>query len=103
MRLARVVGNVVATVKNPALDGKKILICKHVGAGGRPEGRAFLALDSIGAGWGEPVLAFDGVDAGPGDRVLVTLDGWSASWTIRRPGAAVDAAVIGVVDTVELA
>ncbi|PYV14526.1 MAG: ethanolamine utilization protein EutN [Acidobacteria bacterium] len=89
MILARVVGRVVATQKDRSHTGAKILQLQPID----PEGR-----DA-----GEPFLAFDGVDAGPGDRVLVTLDGWSASWTIRRPGAAVDAAVIGVVDTVELA
>ena len=39
----------------------------------------------------------------PADPVVVTQDGWSASWAIQRPGAAVDAAIIGIVDYVELA
>ena len=87
MRLARVVGNVVATVKSPTLDGKKILICKHVGAGGRPEGRAFLALDSIGAGWGELVYYVRGKEAAfpflpdevPSDATIVAIvDSWEA-------------------------
>jgi microcompartment protein CcmK/EutM len=63
MRLARVLGNVVATVKNPVLDGKKILVCKHVGPDGRLAGRAFLALDAIGAGAGELVYYVRGKEA----------------------------------------
>lgn len=50
---------------------------------------------------GETLLALDGVDAGVGDRVVVTLDGWAAAWAIQRPGAALDTAVIGVVDIID--
>ena len=60
-------------------------------------------LDLLGQEQGESLLALDALDAGPGDQVLVTQDGWSAAWAIRRPGAAVDAAIIGIVDHVDLA
>jgi ethanolamine utilization protein EutN len=85
MRLARVLGNVVATVKNPLLDGKKILICKHVASDGRLSGRAFLALDAIGAGSGELVYYVRGKEAAfpfapdevPSDATIVGIvDSW---------------------------
>ena len=63
MRLARVVGTVVATIKNPMLEGKKILIVKHVDESGQPIGRAFIALDSIGSGVGEMVYYVRGKEA----------------------------------------
>ena len=56
MRLARIIGTVVSTVKNETIVGKKILILKHLDSSRRPYGTAFLALDSIGAGVGEEVF-----------------------------------------------
>jgi ethanolamine utilization protein EutN len=59
-------------------------------------------LDLGGKDHGAAVLAIDGVDAGQGDRVLLIQDGRSAQLVLDRGTAAVDAAVIGVVDSVEL-
>lgn len=88
MILARVVGTVVATQKDASHVGSKILRVQPI--------------DPSGSDVGDTLLALDSVDAGVGDRVVVTQDGWSASWAIRRPGASVDAAVIGVVDEIEI-
>jgi ethanolamine utilization protein EutN len=87
MLLARVVGNVVATQKNAQLEGSKLLLVQPEDVDGTPRGAA--------------VLAIDGVDAGVGDRVLLIQDGRSAQLVLGRGVAAVDAAVIGVVDEVE--
>jgi microcompartment protein CcmK/EutM len=85
MRLARVVGNLVATVKDSALAGKKILILKHVNEHGAASGRAFIALDSIGAGAGEMVYYVKGKEASfpflpdevPSDATIVGIvDSW---------------------------
>ena len=68
MRLARVVGNVCATVKDPQLEGLKLLLLQPVDAAGTDVGAPLVALDSVGAGAGETVywsgrreacLAFD--------------------------------------------
>ncbi|MFQ5740581.1 MAG: EutN/CcmL family microcompartment protein [Acidobacteriota bacterium] len=56
MKLARVVGTVVATVKNAPLSGKKLLVIKPIDRRGTPCGKSMLALDSIGAGVGENVF-----------------------------------------------
>jgi microcompartment protein CcmK/EutM len=87
MLIARVMGNVVATQKNPKLEGAKLLLVQP--------------LDLEGKERGAPVLAVDGVDAGVGDRVLLIQDGRSAQLVLGRMPAAVDAAVVGVVDAVE--
>jgi ethanolamine utilization protein EutN len=88
MLLGRVVGNVVATQKNAKLEGSKLLLVQPEDVDGAPRGAA--------------VLAIDGVDAGVGDRVLLIQDGRSAQLVLGKGVAAVDAAVIGVVDAVEL-
>ncbi len=55
MMLARVIGRVVATVKNPALEGKKLLVIQPVTPAGQSVGRSLVALDAVGAGAGELV------------------------------------------------
>jgi ethanolamine utilization protein EutN len=89
MVLARVIGNVVATQKNDRYEGSRILVVQP------------LALD--GTDQGEQLLALDSVDAGVGDTVVVVREGWSASTaSTGRPGAAIDSAIIGVVDSIDL-
>jgi microcompartment protein CcmK/EutM len=88
MLIGRVVGNVVATVKNRKLEGAKLLLVQPLDLEGRDKGTAVLAIDSV--------------DAGVGDRVLLTLDGKSAMQALGRGLAAVDAAVLGVVDDVQI-
>jgi ethanolamine utilization protein EutN len=85
--LGRVVGNVVATQKNAKLEGAKLMLVQPLDLEDRPRGLA--------------ILAIDGVDAGIGDRVLLIQDGRSAQLVLGKGTAAVDAAIIGVVDAVE--
>ncbi len=63
MFLARVVGRVVATVKDPELAGKKILIVQPIDKQGRDRGTKLLALDSVGAGAAETVYCCRGREA----------------------------------------
>ncbi len=89
MLLARVLGNVVATQKNQRYDGARIMLVQPVNPDGTARGAQMLALDSV--------------DAGEGDLVLVVQEGWSASTAATgEQGAAIDSAIIGVVDFVEL-
>lgn len=84
MRLARVVGSVVATRKQPSLIGAKLLLAQPLSADGNPAGNAQLAIDAAGAG--------------PGETVLLVLEGRAAGAALGRPDAPVDAAVVGIVD-----
>ena len=68
MRMARVVGNVCATLKDPQLEGIKLLLIQPIAADGADTGAPIVALDAVGAGAGETVywsgrreacLAFD--------------------------------------------
>jgi ethanolamine utilization protein EutN len=89
MILARVLGNVVATQKNERYANARVMLCQPV----TPEGEE----------WGATLLALDSVDAGEGDLVLVVQEGWSASTAATgEQGAAIDSAIVGVVDRVDL-
>jgi ethanolamine utilization protein EutN len=89
MILARVLGNIVATQKNPRYAGGRVMLCQQI----TPEGEAT----------GTTVLALDSVDAGEGDVVLIVQEGWSASTAAtKEAGAAIDSAIVGVVDRIDL-
>ena len=89
MLLAKVIGNVVATQKNQRYEGGRIMLCRQI----TPEGKE---TDST-------MLALDAVDSGEGDIVLIAREGFSASTAATgRPGAAIDSAIVGVVDRIDL-
>jgi ethanolamine utilization protein EutN len=63
MNLARVIGEVVSTVKDPNLVGTKLLVLQPIAASGEDTGRTLVALDSVGAGVGEQVFFVRGREA----------------------------------------
>ncbi|MBZ5537179.1 MAG: EutN/CcmL family microcompartment protein [Acidobacteriia bacterium] len=63
MQLARVIGNVVCTIKNPSMEGLKLLVLQPITREGRDRGRPLVAVDSIGAGYGEVVYWCRGKEA----------------------------------------
>ena len=86
MYLGRVVGSVVATVKIPHLEGRRLLLVDQLGLDGRETGDYDIAVDVVQAGPGDTVLV---LDEGNGARQILNLD----------PGA-VRAVIVGVVDEV---
>ena len=88
MILAKVIGHVVATQKESSHEGKKILLVQPLSIHEQPVG--------------DPIVALDAVDAGVGDRVLAIQEGFSAMTAVGHTESPIDAAVIGVVDRVEL-
>src|SRR5918992_269636 len=88
MQLAEVVGTVVATQKNRKLEGAKLLLVQPVTLEGEQRGTALLAIDAVGAGVGE--------------RVLVVIEGKAAGDALGRKAAAVDAAIIGIFDHLDV-
>ena len=56
MQLARVLGNIVATIKNSTLEGRKLMVIQTLDAQLRPVGKPLVAVDSVGAGPGELVF-----------------------------------------------
>jgi ethanolamine utilization protein EutN len=87
MILARVVGTVVATRKDPRLEGKKLLVVKPVAPDGKDESGYVVSVDTVGAGTGERVI----VVAGSSARM--------AEGCKDKP---VDSAIVGIVDEVSL-
>jgi microcompartment protein CcmK/EutM len=87
MILARVVGTVVATRKDPRLEGKKLLILKPVSPEGKDETGYVVSVDTVGSGIGERVIA---------------VSGSSARMAEGCKDVPVDNAIIGIVDEVHL-
>ena len=84
MQLARVVGNVVSTVKNESLRGRKILIVQNLSEDLEPIGRPLVALDAIGAGIGELVFWCRGKEA---------------AFPFKRDATPTDCTIVGIVDS----
>lgn len=87
MILARVVGSVVATRKDPRLEGKKLLVLKPINPDGKDSGGYVVAVDTVSAGYKETVIAVSGSSA----RM--------AEGCKDRP---VDTSIVGIVDSVSI-
>ena len=86
MQLARVVGEIVSTMKDLNLAGLTMLLLQPLSASGEPAGRTLVALDSVGAGVGENVFFVRGREAAypfypaepPADATVIGIvDHWS--------------------------
>jgi ethanolamine utilization protein EutN len=87
MIVAKIVGTVVATRKDERLVSNKLLIARPVGPHGKPEGNYLVAVDTVDAGFGETVLI---------------VSGSSARMASGMKDCPVDAAIVGIIDTVEI-
>lgn len=90
MLIGKVIGEIVASEKHPSHEGLKLLTVAVLELDGSER------LDA-------PFVAVDSVGAGIGDQVLITLDGFGAMSAVDRKLAPIDCAVVGIVDTIELA
>lgn len=87
MKLARVAGTVVATIKDTTFDDQRVLLCDYVSPEGEPTGGYVIAVDVVGAGVGETVLV---LDEGTGARQIMGMK-----------TAPIRAVVVGIVDDVD--
>ena len=83
MQLARVIGDVVSTLKDPELAALKLLILQPLGPDKHPSGRTLVAADAVGAGVGE---------------IVFFVRGREASFPFHPAEAPVDASIVGIVD-----
>ena len=93
MHLGRVIGTVHATRKDPATTGATMLVVRPVDARGKSVGPALVAVDMVGAGYGEVVFFTTAYEA-------------VIPWKDRHPNAPmalIDAGIIGIVDRIDLA
>ena len=87
MLLARVVGTVVATRKDPRLEGMKLLILKPISPRGEEQSGSVIAVDTVGAGYRETVIA---------------VSGSSARMAEGCKDKPVDTSIVGIVDNLSL-
>jgi microcompartment protein CcmK/EutM len=83
MMLARVIGTVVATRKDPSLEGLRFMVCRPVSADGSESGATVVAVDAVGAGVGEMVMF---------------ATGSSARQTVMTQNRPCDAVIMAIVD-----
>jgi ethanolamine utilization protein EutN len=84
MQLARVIGTVVATIKNDSLEGRTLLVVQTLNKDLVPNGKPMIAVDSVGAGVGELVFWCRGKEA---------------SFPFKREDTPTDCTIIGIVDS----
>ncbi|MBP2636039.1 MAG: Ethanolamine utilization protein EutN/carboxysome structural protein Ccml [Firmicutes bacterium] len=87
MWVGKIIGTLVATPKDDSLTGSKLLIVQPTRFGNAAPERPIVAVDTIGAGTGETVLV---------------VDGSSARHVTGNPNSAVDAAIVGIIDSIEI-
>jgi len=87
MYLGRIIGNVVCTMKDPALVGQKLLVVQPLDRKGRDKGRPVIALDAVGAGPGETIYWCRGKEA---------------SFPFLPADLPTEATIVGIVDSVNL-
>ena len=85
MQVAKVVGTVVSTKKNDTLVGHKLLIVRFLDKNLKSYGETRIVVDTVGAGVGERVLCVSGA---------------ASRNAVGNASAAVDAAIVGIVDTI---
>jgi ethanolamine utilization protein EutN len=83
VQVARVIGDVVATYKDPGLASLKLLVLQPLGPDKQPAGRTLIAADAVGAGIGE---------------IVFFVRGREASFPFHPAEAPVDAGIVGIVD-----
>jgi microcompartment protein CcmK/EutM len=88
MYIAKVIGDIVSSVKYPTLKGHKLLLIQPVLPDGTPEG--------------EPLIAIDMVQAGPGDTVLIVDQGTAARQVLEMQYPTIRTLILGVIDRIDL-
>ena len=89
MFIARVIGEIVSTIKHPSLSGRKLLVVEKLTERGEPTGDSQLAVDSV--------------DAGEGDTVLVMDEGSSAALVTKLDNPPIRTVIVGVIDSIDIA
>jgi len=89
MILAKIIGNVVSTVKATGYESRKILIVQPIDPTGLAKGKSFLAVDTV--------------QAGVGDTVLILEEGGSARMILNEPDTyTIKAIIAGIVDHITM-
>ena len=87
MKLCRVTGNIVATVKHPTYVGHKIMVVQPIDEKQNDVGASFIAVDLV--------------QAGPGDTVLVMQEGNGVRQILKQQKLPIRSVIVGIVDAVD--
>jgi microcompartment protein CcmK/EutM len=85
--IAKIIGTVVATRKDPRLESTKLLLARGMDPSGKVDGAYLVAVDTV--------------DAGVGETVLI-VSGSSARMASGMKDCPVDAAIVGIIDSIEV-
>ena len=88
MKLCRVIGLVVSTIKHESYDGRTLLVVQPLDEVRKPVGTSFLAIDRV--------------QAGPGDIVLVNSEGSGARQILGEDHVPIRSLIVGIVDQVDV-
>jgi ethanolamine utilization protein EutN len=88
MYIARVIGNVVATIKHPAFEGRKLMLVQQIGPLGKPMSTYDITVDTM--------------QAGIGDTVLILDEGSGARQILGGGELPIRAVIVGIIDDVEV-
>ena len=88
MRIGRVIGNVVATVRHPAYDARTVLLVRPERPDGSRAARAVVAVDTV--------------QAGPGDRVLILTEGGGVRQILGSEVGPIRSVIVGIIDDVDV-
>lgn len=88
MQLAKVVGNIVSTIKLEPLHGHKLMLVQYIDLEGEAVGKEQIAIDTV--------------DAGIGDLVLVNQDGGASLIIMENDDEIVDFTICGIVDRIDI-
>lgn len=86
MRVARVIGSIVATAHHPSYDGRTVLLVRPEKPDGTAAGKAFIAVDTV--------------QAGPGDRVLILTEGTGVRQILGKEAGPIRSVIVGIIDEV---
>lgn len=87
MKVVRVIGNLVSTIKTTSHKGQKLMVVEPIDINGEIIGDSFIAVDAA--------------QSGVGDIALILEEGGSAREIMGNPEGAVDAIIVGIVDNLE--
>jgi ethanolamine utilization protein EutN len=87
MKIAKVIGNLVASIKTHSHENFKMMVVVPTDLEGKESGESFLAIDMA--------------QAGIGDYVLVMEEGNGARQITGRKDGAIDAVIVGIIDYIE--
>jgi len=85
--IARVIGNLIATIKTPSHENFKIMVVAPIGLDGKSNQKSLLAIDQV--------------QAGIGDAVLIIREGNSCRQLTGRKDGAIDAVIVGFIDYID--